>query len=75
MTSSGILFNEGSSPSYDPLKPSSSSAGFVLDVDQANPIPFVRSQKNLLLVVNKLSPQRKAFQTWSFTEVGSVFVY
>ena len=70
MTSSGILFNEGSAPPFDPRKPSSSSAGFVLDVGHADPMAFVRSRKPLQLIVAKLSSQRRAFQTWSFTEVS-----
>ena len=70
MTSSGILFNEGSSPPFDPRKPSSSSAGFVLDVGHADPMSFVKARKPLQLVVSKLSSQRKAYQTWSFTEVS-----
>jgi hypothetical protein len=69
MTSSGILFNEGSAPPFDPRKPSSSSAGFVLDVGHADPVSLARNRKPLQLIVNKLSSQRKAFQTWSFTEV------
>ncbi|CAB3983690.1 Hypothetical predicted protein, partial [Paramuricea clavata] len=70
MTSSGILFNEGSAPPFDPRKPSSSSAGFVLDVGQADPTTLVRNRRPLQLIVSKLSSQRKAYQTWSFTEDG-----
>lgn len=69
MTSSGILFNEGSAPPFDPRKPSSSSAGFVLDVGHGDPIAMVRNRRPLQLIVSKLSSQRKAYQTWSFTEV------
>jgi vacuolar protein sorting-associated protein 13D len=70
MTSSGILFNEGSAPPFDPRKPSSSSAGFVLDVGHADPMTLMRNRRPLQLIVSKLSSQRKAYQTWSFTEVS-----
>ncbi|XP_028393538.1 vacuolar protein sorting-associated protein 13D-like [Dendronephthya gigantea] len=70
MTSSGILFNEGSSPPFDPRKPSSSSAGFVLDVGHLDPLSFARNRKSIPLILSKLSSQRKDYQTWSFTEDG-----